>query len=251
MKKKIARITTAALVLVMAMSMLSFAGTIPDGIYKVGAKTDNSMFAINAADNNTAVLTVRKGKQSVRFRLRSTGFDYLYKGTAEQAKADETGWIPHEQVNSKDAEGFDMVSYYFTMPVALNTGDNEFKVAARSAKRLTWYDHAMTFTWNGTEKNLAPVKVKIKSLKSSKKKSAKLVWKKASRNCQGYEIQYSQKKSMKKASVISISKAKTTTKTIKKLKSKKKYYVRVRTVNKVNDTVFYSGWSAKKSVRVK
>ena len=64
----------------------------------------------------------------------------------------------------------------------------------------------------------------------------------------GYQIQYSLKKNFAGAKI------KTTTKTSQKisgLKKGKKYYFRVRAVVKANGNVYYSGWSNKKSVKVK
>lgn len=68
------------------------------------------------------------------------------------------------------------------------------------------------------------------------------------KNASGYQIQYSLKKNFSKAKI------KTTKKTIQKisgLKKGKKYYFRVRAVVKANGNVYYSGWSNKKSVKVK
>ena len=44
---------------------------------------------------------------------------------------------------------------------------------------------------------------------------------------------------------------KITSSTIKKLKAKKKYYVRIRTYKKVNGKTYYSGWSKAKNVTTK
>lgn len=46
-------------------------------------------------------------------------------------------------------------------------------------------------------------------------------------------------------------KAKKTSKTISKLKAKKKYYVRIRTYKTVNGKKYCSVWSAKKSIKTK
>lgn len=90
--------------------------------------------------------------------------------------------------------------------------------------------------------------------KAAKKKAFKVRWNKAS-NATGYQIQYSLKKNMKSSKTVTIKKQSTTAKTIKKLKSKKKYYVRVRTYKKmkvegVNKT-YYGKWSAKKTIKTK
>ena len=44
---------------------------------------------------------------------------------------------------------------------------------------------------------------------------------------------------------------KTTSYTIKKLKKKKTYYVRIRTYKKVSGKTYYSGWSSVKKVKIK
>lgn len=48
-----------------------------------------------------------------------------------------------------------------------------------------------------------------------------------------------------------LDKTKRTSKTIKKLTSKKKYYVRIRTYKKSGGEKIYSKWSKSKSVKVK
>ena len=68
----------------------------------------------------------------------------------------------------------------------------------------------------------------------------------------GYQVQCATDKKFKKNKKTQYvkGKAKRSAK-ITKLKAKKKYYVRVRTVYKVGGKTFYSSWSAAKTVRVK
>lgn len=94
-----------------------------------------------------------------------------------------------------------------------------------------------------------PSVTKIRKIKKVKK-SLKVSWKKV-KNVNGYEIQYSTSSKFKKAKKITIKKAKTTSKVIKKLKVKKKYYVRIRTYIVVNGAKKYSNWSKKKSQKTK
>ncbi len=94
-----------------------------------------------------------------------------------------------------------------------------------------------------------PSATKIKSLIEAKK-ALKISWEKV-KNVNGYQIQYSTSSKFKKAKNITIKKAKTTSKTIKKLQSKKKYYVRIRTYIIVNGKKKYSSWSKKKSQKTK
>lgn len=90
---------------------------------------------------------------------------------------------------------------------------------------------------------------KIKSLKKAKK-SLKVKWKKI-KGVAGYQIQYSTSSKFKKAKKITIKNAKATSKTIRKLKSKKKHYVRIRTYIVVNGKKKYSNWSKKQSQKTK
>lgn len=101
-----------------------------------------------------------------------------------------------------------------------------------------------------------PKNTSIKSVKGGKK-SLTVQWKKItsnqkSGNYDGYQIQYSTSKNFKNANSTKVS-SKTTQKTIKKLKAKKKYYVRMRTYKKDKKTkkITYSGWTKAKTVTTK
>ncbi len=96
----------------------------------------------------------------------------------------------------------------------------------------------------------SPAKAKISSLKSSGKSTATVKWKTVS-GASGYQIQYSTSKKLKSAKSVSVKKGKTVKATLKKLKSKKKYYVRVRAYKTVNGKKLYGAWSTVKSVKVK
>jgi hypothetical protein len=53
------------------------------------------------------------------------------------------------------------------------------------------------------------------------------------------------------AKIVPVTKVNTTAKTIKQLKSKKKYYVQIRTYKTVNGVKYYSAWSGKKIITTK
>ena len=55
----------------------------------------------------------------------------------------------------------------------------------------------------------------------------------------------------KNKKTVTIKKQKTTKTTVKKLKAKKKYYVRMRTYKIVNGKKVYSAWSKIKTVKTK
>ena len=80
----------------------------------------------------------------------------------------------------------------------------------------------------------------------ARKKSLTVKWKKR-KDITGYEVEYSRKKDFKNSETITIGKAKTVSCEIKKLKSNKKYYVRIRAFKKVNKKNYYSAWSEVKT----
>lgn len=94
-------------------------------------------------------------------------------------------------------------------------------------------------------------KTTLKSAKNAKGKKLVVKWKKNTAG-NGYQIQYSTSKKFAKGNKTkTISKNKTTSYTIKKLKKKKTYYVRIRTYKKVSEKTYYSEWSSVKKVKIK
>jgi len=95
--------------------------------------------------------------------------------------------------------------------------------------------------------NVTPKATSLTSVKAgSKAFTAK--WKKVT--CSGYQVQYSTSKTFKSAKTVKVSSSKLST-TVKKLSSKKKYYVRIRTYKKVGNKYAYSAWSNAKTVTTK
>ena len=108
--------------------------------------------------------------------------------------------------------------------------------------------------YKGSITKIFIIKPKGTSLKklTSGKKQIKITWNKRVAQTTGYQIQYSTNSKFKSGNkTVKITKTKTTSKTIKKLKAKKKYYVRIRTYKTVNGKTYYSGWSKIKNVTTK
>ena len=70
------------------------------------------------------------------------------------------------------------------------------------------------------------------------------------KNVSGYQIEYSKNKSFKSSKKIKVSAEKSSAK-LKKLSSKKKYYVRIRAYKKSGGKTYYSSWSSAKSTKTK
>lgn len=90
----------------------------------------------------------------------------------------------------------------------------------------------------------------LKKTVSPKKKTAKVSWKKVP-GADGYVIQYSTKSNFKGRITASVKKRNTLSRTVKRLKSGKKYYFRVKAYKTVDGKKIFTNYSARKYVRVK
>ncbi|MBQ4069361.1 MAG: InlB B-repeat-containing protein [Lachnospiraceae bacterium] len=120
--------------------------------------------------------------------------------------------------------------------------------AGRKITASTKNTYAQAITLKAKWTKVSVAKGGIKKLTTPKKQTIKLNIKKIS-GVNGYAIQYSTKKNMKGAKLINTTK---TTKTIGKLKSGKKYYIRVRAFKKDSTGKrVYGNYSPVKSIKVK
>ena len=89
---------------------------------------------------------------------------------------------------------------------------------------------------------MMPGKAKFKKVKTAKR-SITLKWKKAKR-ATGYQIAYSTSKRFKKhTKYITLKKRNITSKKIRKLKSQKRYYIKIRSFKKIRKGRICSKWS--------
>ena len=108
--------------------------------------------------------------------------------------------------------------------------------------------------YTGTKKltfKINPKGTTVTKVTSPKKKQLKVTWKKQTTQATGYNLRYSTSSGFKNADTVTVKSNKTTVRTIKKLKSNKKYYVSIRTYKTVNGKKYYSTWSKAKSIKVK
>ena len=108
---------------------------------------------------------------------------------------------------------------------------------------------------NYTGSKKATFKIKPKGTTLSKvtpgKKKLTVTWKKQTKQVSGYQIQYGTKKDFSNAKKVTVSGANTAKTTIKKLKAKKTYYMRIRTYKTVSGKKYYSSWSKAKKTKTK
>ena len=93
-------------------------------------------------------------------------------------------------------------------------------------------------------------KTKLSSAKSTKKKTFTATWKKTGGNS-GWQVQYSTNMKFRSGVRTVNLKANNTKLTVRKLRSRKNYYVRIRSYKKVGKQTWYSRWSSVKSVRIR
>ncbi len=200
------------------------AGTYNVSIYADGQLVEDTELTLKGSSSVTAVYDTKKGLEIIK-----------------------NDSIPEETGNDDTNE---------------NSGNTGSEVGNKSENTSSETSEKVT-TDNETPKTTteeAPVETVDKKQKKSSvsklsagKKTLTVKWKKVTaKGIKGYEIQYSTDKSFEKnVKTVTINKTKTTTKTFKKLKSKKKYYVRIRTYSKKNGEKVYSNWSKVKSIKVK
>ena len=93
------------------------------------------------------------------------------------------------------------------------------------------------------------VKKQTAKVKAGKKKLT-VIWKK-DKNVSGYQVKIATKKNFKGAKTYTVKSYKTYKKVIKKLKAKKKYFVKVRAYKTVGKSKVYGAYSAVRSCKVK
>ena len=124
-----------------------------------------------------------------------------------------------------------------------NTGNVQIVITAAATENYNAASKTVTITIN--PKKAAGLKAK------AGKKRMSVSWKKDTR-ASGYQITYAQNKKFTKGKKnVTVSKNKTTKKTVKKLKSKKTYYVKVRAYKKAGSQKLYGAYSSVKKVKIK
>jgi len=174
------------------------------------------------------------------------GTTYIYAAKTVKLSATSytyNGKTKKPTVTVKDSKGKTISKSYYTVKYA------------SGRKNVGKYKVTVTFKGNysGTKTlyfTINPVKTSITKLTAAKKALTVSISKKT-KQVTGYEIQYATNKKFSKAKKATIKSYKTTKTTLKKLSSKKTYYVRVRTYKTVGKTKYYSGWSTVKYKKTK
>ena len=213
-----------------------------DGIVSV-----NSDGVITANKKGTAVITAKAVNDNVstkiqvtvaekttvysgKFTVKLSGTKYAYNRKTQKPKVKVT------------YKGKVLSSKYYTVVYKNNKNIGTATVTVKGKGNYKKCSGKATF-------KIVLKKSTLSSLKAGKK-SATLSWKTITGST-GYQIQYSTNKNFSKSKIIKVTGAGKKSATLKKLTSKKTYYVRVRAYKTVNKKAVYGAWSSSKKIVVK
>ena len=150
----------------------------------------------------------------------------------------------HADVAEGDCDESNNDSYAILYQAKTNTNTNTNSQTSSSGTANAGKKQS---TPSKTVKVKAPSKVKLTSAKNGKGKKLTVKWKKVT-GAKDYQLQYAMNKKFKKKKSVQTKKTKYT---IKKLKKKKTYYIRVRAYKMNGRKKVYGKWSTVKKVKIK
>ena len=228
------------------VSRLSYDGTIADFVQgRASAKHDGKKSV-----KTTKATTKSNGKIVTEYTCDECGYHYVGTQTINKIATVNlaktacvyNGKAQKPAVTVKDSAGKTIAAGNYTVTYSNNT-----KVGTASAK-VTFkgnYSGTVTKTFAINPKSTTLTKL------TAGKKSFTAQWSKQTAQTTGYQLQYSLKSNFSGAKTVTITKNKTVKSTVKSLKSKKKYFVRIRTYKTVGNKKYYSSWSKAKTVKTK
>ena len=203
--------------------------------------SDTSAAAKYAAKNGIKYVNLASNpvvKKNAAITAKSFIKTYGNKPFSLGAKANSGGKLTYKSSSTKVA-------------TVSSTGRVTLKGPGKATITIT---AAATANYNAASKNVTitvkPKKVAGLKVKKGKKRMT-VSWKR-DKKVTGYQITYAQNKKFKKGKkTITISKNKTIKRTVKKLKARKTYYVKVRAYKNIGKTKIYGAYSGTKKVKVR
>lgn len=253
--------TTATKKTVKGAAIEKFKTSSKYGDYQLNLNFDKVADSDQISGNTKVLAAVITTTDGTQYGLRHV--ENIWKGT-------EFAWgtgfttqshgcpISGEHYASMMGKTIDAVTYYTENGVVKYDIDDTYvpvkfdTTATKPSDATTATKPAATTT--ATKPAVKPVKkVTVKKqtakVKAGKKKLT-VTWKK-DKNVSGYQIKIATKKNFKGAKTYTVKSYKTYKKVIKKLKAKKKYFVKVRAYKKVGKSKVYGAYSAVRSCKVK
>lgn len=228
---------------------------------KLWAKTNlfNTKMTTTNSDTKAIVLsngqnvTVKKAqsyledKESVAFRLDEGNYGSSYPVYKDSKGTKYVIWdfyneVPTEiyKLGSKGSDG------YYTGTKA-SVSYSSLTQSIIKTKMKGCYDYVV----KGKSLTIPAGSSATTSIKKLTAKSKGFTIKWTKKSVKGYEIQYSTSSKFSNATTKTIKKSSTVSKTINNLKSKKKYYVRIRTYKTVKGQKLYSAWTKAQNIKTK
>ena len=183
------------------------------------------------------------------FKWDSKAYGLTLYSIMHTVEISETSYVYDGQVHKPtirvtDSRGYFLqegVDYTVSYPSGRKkVGQYNIKVTVKGPYGSTSYK---TFT-------IMPVETAIKKL-AAKNDAFQVSWSKKTAQTTGYQIRYSRSASFSSYEDVWVKKNTTTSKTVKGLKSKKKYYVKMRTYKVVDGKKIYSAWTSTRTVTTK
>lgn len=193
--------------------------------------TDNCNAAVAEA-----VISVKKAVQTIS--AKNFTKTYGNKVFSLGAKTSGNGTLTYKSSNTK-------VATVDKKGKVILKGPGAVRITVTAAATTNYLKASKTVTLK-----VLPKTVTVKSLTSSKARTAVVTWKKDS-TVTGYKIEYSTSRKFTGAKKVTVSKAAAVKTTISKLTSGKTYYVRIRAYKKSGSATIYGAYSSVKQVKVK
>lgn len=206
--------------------------------YCVVTNTNQSSGSTKTAQKNSNIVSVQVTKAANKITGVASNLKKVYGSKAFTLKAKGKGSVTYTSSDKK------------VVMVGKKTGKVNIKGCGKAV--ITVKAAGNSNYKSGTKKIavvIAPKKQAITSLKSTSKNTVTVKWKKDSK-ADGYQIQYGTNRKFKGAKTVKAKKSKTSV-VLKKLKAKKRYYVRVRAYKSSSKGKVYGVYSKVKSVLVK
>ena len=187
----------------------------------------------------TSVKSTKIGQLTIKWIKNAavTGYQVQYATSGKFNGAKTLNVKSNKKVTSTLSKLKEKQKYYVRIRTYKTVGKVNYYSAWSAAKSAT------------VKGVTAPAAVKLTSVKSAKAGEMTVKWGKNAK-AGGYQLQYATAKNFKSAKTVAVKKEKTTSTTIKKLTKGKKYYVRIRTYQKVGGKTYYSAWSARNYVTI-
>lgn len=230
--------------------VLSIAGVGTDNSTIFAVKNDDVAVIEHEADGTTTTKATTSKNGSVVSKcvycgkiMSSKTICYPKTITLSATKYTYDGNLKKPAVTVKGSDGKTISSSNYTVTYSNN------KLVGKASVKITFkgnYSGSVTKNFVINPKGTSVSKLTAAS------KGFKATWKKQATQTTGYQIQYATNSGFTKdVKTVTVSKNSTVSKSITKLKAKKKYYVRVRTYKTVGSTKYYSSWSSSKYVTTK